>query len=436
MNTRSVKCNTAFTSLLLLLIAGTFYGSSAYCGHGQERFKQPDAVIRPQKYPRRPSTTADTQAPRNKLRARSLEERNTSDLNDRYLPVQEADKLGLTAAMRMTSQWEIITSNQDPQQCLREGDEILVQNSIYTCQEEDIISGEKLRLIQDHLEWTREWVEDSLKVKPVLGVIDVSTSTFAQLSFLDTTNFTEADLVVAMTAHPDPRGGVSAYAACHQRDTYGRCTFGQFNWCPASIDTATGADTNATARRLALHETSHLLEAVKVDAFMVDDDGNRQPSNYSFAWVYDEEFNRNITLVKSPRVLEMIREHYDCASMAGMPLEDVTTGVGAHWEARLMGPEMMSYGQGSGEPYLSDLTLAFLEDTGFFIANYSNGGRFVEPTTTELKNHDWDFLIAIGQDSGQISDYDPPDPGNPEVAAGEPAHRLLPHFPCRMIYHS
>ena len=79
-----------------------------------------------------------------------------------------------------------------------------------------------------------------------------------------------------------------------------------------------------------------------------------------------------------------------------MPLEDLPLGAGVHWEvgggswsqalcnaaapiriypraqqARLAGPELMSYGTNSGRVYFSDLTLAFLEDTNQYIANYS-----------------------------------------------------------------
>ena len=44
----------------------------------------------------------------------------------------------------------------------------------------------------------------------------------------------------------------------------------------------------------------------------------------------------------------------------------------------------MSYGTLSGEVYLSDLTLAFLEDTGHYTANYTNAGRLVKPSTNTL----------------------------------------------------
>ena len=56
--------------------------------------------------------------------------------------------------------------------------------------------------------------------------------------------------------------------------------------------------------------------------------------------------------------------------LKGVPLEDVPLSGGAfvHWEARVMGPEVMSYGSFSGEVYVSDITLAYLEDTGTYPA--------------------------------------------------------------------
>jgi hypothetical protein len=74
------------------------------------------------------------------------------------------------------------------------------------------------------------------------------------------------------------------------------------------------------------------------------------------------------------------REQFGCSVLKGVPLEDIPLGGGAgsHWEARVMGPEIMSYGRGSGESYVSDITLAFLEDTGQYRANYSMAGRLTD----------------------------------------------------------
>ena len=49
-----------------------------------------------------------------------------------------------------------------------------------------------------------------------------------------------------------------------------------------------------------------------------------------------------------------------------------------------MGPELMSYGSLTGESYLSDLTLAFLEDTGFYQPEYDEAGRLLPPAANDV----------------------------------------------------
>jgi hypothetical protein len=90
-------------------------------------------------------------------------------------------------------------------------------------------------------------------------------------------------------------------------------------------------------------------------------------------------YNKVTSWVITPRVREAAREHFGCPTMLGMALEDIPMagGYGSHWEARLMGPEVMSYGTGSGETYLSNLTVAYLEDTNQYRIDGAIGGRLV-----------------------------------------------------------
>ena len=53
-------------------------------------------------------------------------------------------------------------------------------------------------------------------------------------------------------------------------------------------------------------------------------------------------------------------------------MEDVNMGYLAHWEARIMGPDVMSYGIGSGEAYISDITLAYFADSGHYLVSQCN----------------------------------------------------------------
>lgn len=48
----------------------------------------------------------------------------------------------------------------------------------------------------------------------------------------DALTHNDTDLVIFMTARPSPYSNIAAWAMCLQRDQYGRCTVGQFNWVP------------------------------------------------------------------------------------------------------------------------------------------------------------------------------------------------------------
>jgi hypothetical protein len=99
------------------------------------------------------------------------------------------------------------------------------------------------------------------------------------------------------------------------------------------------------------------------------------------------------------------------ASVLGFPLEDVPLGKGAHWEARVAGSELMSYGSNTGQTYISDLTLAYLEDTNHFFANYSNAGFIVTSTYNAGALLDTSQAVAfLGTDG---SPYTPPAPFAP-----------------------
>lgn len=54
-------------------------------------------------------------------------------------------------------------------------------------------------------------------------------------------------------------------------------------------------------------------------------------------------YSKVVTKIRTPKVLEVVRTQFGCASMTGMPLEDLPMagGYSVHWEARLAGPEVI-----------------------------------------------------------------------------------------------
>jgi hypothetical protein len=90
--------------------------------------------------------------------------------------------------------------------------------------------------------------------------------------------------------------------------------------------------------------------------------------------IFDGSF---VTFINSPRVLTAARQHFNCPTLNGIPLENQggEGSAGAHWEARYMlGDYMLSTDY--FENVLSDITLALFEDSGFYKVNYYSGGLF------------------------------------------------------------
>ena len=87
--------------------------------------------------------------------------------------------------------------------------------------------------------------------------------------------------------------------------------------------------------------------------------------------------NNTITLINSPKVLEKAREHFDCYSLEGIPLENQGSkgSAGSYWEARYMlGDYMIS--SDYLDNVISDISLAFFEDSGYYKVKYYSGDLF------------------------------------------------------------
>ena len=85
----------------------------------------------------------------------------------------------------------------------------------------------------------------------------------------------------------------------------------------------------------------------------------------------------SIYYITSTKALLKARQHFNCPSLQGIPLEDQggTGSVGSHWEARhMLGDLMISTDY--IDTTLSDITLALFEDSGFYKVNYYSGGLF------------------------------------------------------------
>ncbi|MBZ3874836.1 Leishmanolysin-like peptidase [Sciurus carolinensis] len=82
--------------------------------------------------------------------------------------------------------------------------------------------------------------------------------------------------------------------------------------------------------------------------------------------------HHTVYLLVTPRVVDEARKHFNCPILEGMELEN-QGGMGTelnHWEKRLLENEAMT-GSHTQNRVLSRITLALMEDTGWYKANYS-----------------------------------------------------------------
>ncbi|XP_074262234.1 leishmanolysin-like peptidase isoform X2 [Saimiri boliviensis] len=211
----------------------------------------------------------------------------------------------------------------------------------------------------------------------------------------------DADFVLYVGALATERcshENIISYAAyCQQEANMDRPIAGYANLCPNMISTQPQEFIGMLST--VKHEIIHALGfSAGLFAFYHDKDGNPltsrfadglPPFNYSlglYQWsdkvvrkverLWDVRDNKivphTVYLLVTPRVVEEARKHFNCPLLEGMELEN-QGGVGTelnHWEKRLLENEAMT-GSHTQNRVLSRITLALMEDTGWYKANYS-----------------------------------------------------------------
>ncbi|XP_075466035.1 leishmanolysin-like peptidase isoform X2 [Ascaphus truei] len=215
----------------------------------------------------------------------------------------------------------------------------------------------------------------------------------------------DADFVLyvsAMTTERCSQENIVAYAAyCQLEAEMDRPIAGYANLCPNMISTQPHEFVGMLST--VKHEIIHALGfSAGLFAFYYDDDGKPMTQRYAnglpefneslglYQWsdrvvrsvsrLWDvrgpKMLQHNVFLLVTPRVTEEVRKHFNCPILDGMELEN-QGGLGTelnHWEKRLLENEAMT-GSHTQNRVFSRITLALMEDTGWYRANYSMAQR-------------------------------------------------------------
>ncbi|KAF3556911.1 hypothetical protein F2Q69_00012693, partial [Brassica cretica] len=249
----------------------------------------------------------------------------------------------------------------------------------YNCTFDDISGEDKRRRLRKALEQTADWFRRALAVEPVKGNLRLSGYSacgqdggvqlprqYVEEGIADT------DLVLLVTTRPTTVNTLAWAVAC-ERDQWGRAIAGHVNVAPRHLTAESGTLLSATL----IHEVMHVL-GFDPHAFAHFRDERRRRRTEVTEQQMDEKLGRIVTRVVLPRVVLHSRHHYGAFSQnfSGLELEDGggRGTSGSHWEKRLLMNEIMT-GSVDTRSVVSKMTLALLEDSGWYKANYSMADR-------------------------------------------------------------
>ncbi|RNC32649.1 GP63 group I member a protein [Trypanosoma cruzi] len=228
------------------------------------------------------------------------------------------------------------------------------------CNREDILTKEKKSIILKSLVPRALKIHtDRLLVEPLTGRVIVpeflsgACAQFTIPSSHRTVGVFGADMYLYVAAAPIKASALAWATTCLKLPD-GRPIFGVVNYGPSSVtDSEDGV-------RVVAHEIAHALgfavEIMRKLNMLKEVKGVRGKAK--------------VPQVSSPKTAEKTREHFNCVSATSVELED-EGGEGtalSHWKRRNAKDELMAGHSGIG--YYTSLTMAALEDTGLYKANW------------------------------------------------------------------
>ncbi|PKI43753.1 hypothetical protein CRG98_035859 [Punica granatum] len=272
-----------------------------------------------------------------------------------------------------------VNSLPDSPSCNAHGDPPVFSDCWYNCTLDDISGEDKQHRLRKALGQTVDWFRRALAVEPVRGNLRLSGySACGQDGGVQLPReyvedgVADADLVLLVTTRPTT-GNTLAWAVACERDQWGRAIAGHVNVAPRHLTAEAETLLSATL----VHEVMHVL-GFDPHAFAHFRDDRKRRRGQVTEQVMDEKLGRAVTRVVLPRVVMHSRFHYGAFSenFTGLELEDGggRGTSGSHWEKRLLMNEIMT-GSVDTRSVVSKMTLALLEDSGWYEANYSMADR-------------------------------------------------------------
>jgi len=130
---------------------------------------------------------------------------------------------------------------------------------------------------------------------------------------------------------------------------------------------------------LAIHEISHILVINRALYEDYIDPDTLAPLGYdSVIGSKVLESGSKMNFIKTPKVMEIAKQHFGCDKLFGLPLEynGGPGTAGSHWAKRYMNGDYM-IGESFGENLISEISLALFEDSGWYKVNREMANLFL-----------------------------------------------------------
>lgn len=241
------------------------------------------------------------------------------------------------------------------------------------CAKDDILTHNKREFVTSSANRAVQRLSSSLLTPPASS-LRVPANSCSIESLNEDFEVKDADFVLFVTAVPLVEAGQTLAwgRPCVREGSSSRPVVGIINFVLSRIPENDHVLDQSVA--IAMHEVSHALGFINLYSTLssyIDKDGVRQQSGGT-ATVYRPGLQKEVKIVKTPRVLEAARHHFGCDTLDGVEIEDMggSGTAGSHWKKRIFYEEALVGVTTSASLYYSSVTLAFFEDAGFYKANY------------------------------------------------------------------
>ncbi|EAY10320.1 hypothetical protein TVAG_491780 [Trichomonas vaginalis G3] len=276
-------------------------------------------------------------------------------------------------------------TTSDPLKCQSEGDYITWNGETFQCIASDIPNSTKIAAFKGTMTNIGNYLEKLLKVLPSTDPISLESDSIREQSIVQGTNITDTDLYLVFFLRPFSNAVRSSTTVSFKEQTYSRCIQANFYMNQENLpDTVQGEDTSINGDFYRI--LRNVLNAVALsDSFI-----NKFHPKYD-STVYDSivcnltKYGKTFSVLTTPYAHYYAMKNYgnetfygdDKTCPSGIIIEDSGPSPGDGAESTIYYTDISNSESTQGDygkfRRVTDVTMAFLLDSGHYEVNWSMG---------------------------------------------------------------